>query len=173
MALSHESLADSLVGIGARLSPAELQGMVTGSLAAGARFDVSSWQQELARWLDASTGSITGPFLELYDETLGALAGEELSYQPLMPDDDEALEERVTEMGAWCRGFLGGFGMAGRQSELSEQVKELLTDFVEISKVSDDVAHDEDTEVQLVELIEYLKVGALLVFTEYGQAENH
>jgi len=170
--ISYEGLEGGLFSAGAQMSPAELHGMISGSLSAGARFVADQWQREVCTWLDIPEQQNT-VFATVYSETLASLQGEELSFLPLLPDDDEILTERVGELGAWCRGFLSGFGMAGRQTALSEEAREVLSDFVEIGKVSDDLDDAEEHEVQLVELTEYLKVGALLVFTEYGQPENH
>ena len=87
-----------------------------------------------------------------------------------MPDEDDALEERMRELAVWCHGFLAGLGWAGLDIEsdiASEQLKEIIEDFLEISRA--DPAPEADArgaEFDFAELIEYVRVSVQLAFEE-------
>ena len=106
-------------------------------------------------------------------ETEEQLADPGLAFRPLLPDDMEPLDVRVEALGEWCEGFLLGVGLGGvaRQGELSANVQEILRDLQEISKVSWDVEADEDAEASYVELVEYVRVGVMLMREELAQGD--
>ena len=51
---------------------------------------------------------------------------------------------------------------------MSDDVKEVLTDFGEIANLSDEIDDDEATEQAYYEIAEYVKVSVLLCFSELG-----
>jgi len=42
----------------------------------------------------------------------------QMDFQPLLPDDEHALDARVEALGAWCQGFLYGFGAAAPRTAM-------------------------------------------------------
>ena len=54
-----------------------------------------------------------GPLEGLFEESTGVLSRAEMEFEPLLPDDETDLAARVEALGAWCQGFLYGFGAAG------------------------------------------------------------
>ena len=67
------------------------------------------------------------------------------------------------------QGFNLGFGLQQtKNAALSEDVKEVLVDFGEIANLSDEMEEDEDTEQAFFEIAEYVRISALLCFTELG-----
>ena len=61
-----------------------------------------------------------------------------MEFLPLLPSDDEAdVDEQVESLAQWSKGFLDGFGAAGRISKASpEDVAEVLQDLDAFSKPS-------------------------------------
>lgn len=47
-----------------------------------------------------------------------------------------------------------------------------MEDMVAISQVSEDQEPDEEGEQQLLEIVEYIRLGALAVFTEFNPPEK-
>jgi len=89
--------------------------------------------------------------------------------EPLLPPGEAPLAERVEALGAWAQGFLYGFGAAGPfpRGTLPGDVAEVLSDFAEVSRagaVGSESAEVEETA--LAELIEFLRVGAQLIYDE-------
>ncbi len=91
---------------------------------------------------------------------LSELDAEDLSFSPLLPEDDDALPARVEALGEWCASFLAGLG-AVADTDLNETEAEMLDDLVAISAVDADVDEGEDAERELMELVEYVRVAVL------------
>ena len=107
--------------------------------------------------------------VQLRDNTIAALTDLHSAFMPLLPGDDEPLTDRARSLGAWCEGFL--YGLAGRIKlnlrECSEEVREIVKDFTEFTRTSlDSGDDDEGEETAYAELVEYIRVGAQLVFME-------
>lgn len=106
---------------------------------------------------------------DVVEQTVEALSDSELGFAPLLPDDDAGLAERAQALSAWCEGFL--FGLAG-QTRLdlegcSEEVREIVRDLSELTRAGLGDADDlEVEESAYAELVEYVRVGAQLVYME-------
>jgi uncharacterized protein YgfB (UPF0149 family) len=71
----------------------------------------------------------------------------------------------------WVQGFNLGFGLQQKDNAIvSKDVKEVLSDFAEIANLSDDLEEDESNEQAYYEIAEYVRISALLCFTELGAA---
>lgn len=156
------------------VSSAEIHGLLSGMVAGGLRAEDSAWIHHLA---DMVNEGITFPtpleiLLERTCVHIGStLADGNYEYGLLQPDDDAPLDERVEAMALWVQSFLAGFGMQqSKLSEASEDLQELIADFTEISQVASSIEEEgEEAEVALCEINEYLRVGVLLCFSEFGQ----
>jgi hypothetical protein len=96
------------------------------------------------------------------------LADPELGFEPSLPADDRPLAERAEAMVDWCRGFLGGFGLAGTaaHTKLSEEAQEVLRDLATIAASSFDFGNETEDEDALIEVQEFVRVAAMLLHTE-------
>lgn len=174
---SYDALNECLTALGTPHTAMEVHGLVTGMLAAGGDFSASATgPQQLAHWLDVSLDAEQGPMLtQLFGDVAADLKDTDMAFALLLPDDDSAVAVRTAALGLWCAGFLSGFGLAGRfeDNELSEDVRELLTDLGKIAHLDEEVPDDEDNEADLVEISEYVRMSALLVFTECARRPVH
>ena len=105
----------------------------------------------------------------LRDRVVGALGDMHAGFELLLPDDEAALAERARALGAWCEGFL--YGLAGRIKldlhSCTEEVREIVKDFTEFTRASLDSGGDPEVEEgAYTELVEYIRVGAQLVYME-------
>jgi uncharacterized protein YgfB (UPF0149 family) len=96
------------------------------------------------------------------------LADPELGFEPILPEDDRPLTERAEAMVEWCQGFLGGFGLVGAtvHAKLSEEAQEILRDLGTIAGSSFDFENETEDEDALIEVQEFVRVGAMLLHTE-------
>ena len=121
-----------------------------------------------------SVGSEEPPELlgTLHDETLRQLDTTDFDFELLLPDDEAGLADRVDAMADWCDGFVFGVGAAGRAiADLPADSAEFLGDAMEIARArSDSVSGGEDDEAAYTEVVEYVRVGVLLVRTECAGA---
>ncbi len=109
----------------------------------------------------------------LYEDTLARLNSPQLDFELLLPDARCSLRERTESLGAWCSGFLSGLGMGGLPgpSELPEEVAELLDDLGQIARVDFELDDpSEEDQVAFEEVVEYIRVGTLLIHEELQPA---
>ncbi|MEM5528797.1 UPF0149 family protein [Gammaproteobacteria bacterium AS21] len=174
--ISFEDIANLLVSEKVvMVSPAELHGLVCGQLASGARLSHDLWLQMAHDFLDIDTFSNETSkvgLVGLYQQSLGQFESIEMSIDMLLPDDDYEINQRVEALGQWVQGFLAGFGTQGKHSDksLGTDAKEMLNDLAQISQVASvDLEEDEESETNFFELSEYVRMGALYIFTECNQ----
>ena len=103
------------------------------------------------------------------DQASQDLADMQVGFSPLLPAEEIGLGERARALGAWCEGFL--YGLAGRIKldlrQCSEEVREIVKDFTQFTRASLDAGDDlEVEEGAYAELVEYIRVGAQLVYME-------
>ncbi len=88
----------------------------------------------------------------------------------LLPADDASLADRSAALTDWCGGFLSGLGAAGITDFdlLSYECREVIQDLYKICRLDTDNVEngDEGNEASLMELIEYVRMGAILVHDE-------
>lgn len=157
-------------------SPSEIHGLVTGWICAGAKWHVTDRAATLQDWLGAAIGEKGHALFDrLYDETIEGLGDEALAFHPLLPSDDVPLDVRAHALSRWCGGFLAGFGMTGRfqDSDLGEDLREVFEDLAQISALSEEIPDDEENETDLTEIAEYVRMSAILAFTECAQRAVH
>ncbi|NVK44325.1 MAG: UPF0149 family protein [Oceanospirillaceae bacterium] len=173
-----DDIANLLVAEGVHAtSPSELHGMLCGCLCAGARPDPAAWLQLASERLDIdafSQESSKVGMLELYNQALAQLEATDLGFEPLLPDDDHLLAQRAGALGVWCQGFLGGFGQLGKQTDasLSTEAREVLSDLGQIAQIAAEDEDSDDNEADLMEIQEYVRMAALMLFAECNQAPD-
>lgn len=170
-----DDFADMFVELGAFGTPSELHGLMCGQLAAGVRFDADAWLAMVVAHLDVQEiedDDDKAELVGLYEQALGQFTDGGFSFSLLLPDDDTELAARAESLGSWCSGFLGGFGLAfdRDKQKLNEEVTETMDDLSQIALVSLDDDDDPEAEQSLMELVEYVRMAALMVFSEYNVA---
>ena len=157
-------------------SAPEIHGLVTGWICAGARWDQRHRLDAVSEYLDLDISPPVEAVLErLYNDTSTSLKDEEFGFRLLLPSDEEPVNSRTEAVSHWCQGFLSGFGMTGRyrDEELSADLQELFQDLARIAALSAEVPEDDENEADLVEIIEYVRMSALLVLTECAEPAVH
>ncbi|WPC05396.1 YecA family protein [Pseudomonas benzenivorans] len=149
------------------VSPAELHGLLLGRSCAGAGFDVDGWLVDAAELLgEAPQDNVRQALIGLQEMVKGELAGDEIAVVLLLPPDEAPLQERAKALGQWCQGFLGGFGLTAGDQALSAEAMEVLQDLSAIAQVQNALEESEDGENDYMEVMEYLRVAPLLLFSE-------
>lgn len=161
--------------LGAAGFPAELHGHLTGRLCAGSRMGHAMWLDVARELIDGRNSFAEAAkllLLQLYDASLAELSGSGFSLTLLLPDDEATIESRTQALGQWCAGFLGGFGLVERNAELSEESASVLTDFAAIAQIQTDPEESEANEVDYMEIMEYVRMATLMVFSECQPASQ-
>lgn len=152
-------------------SPAELHGGLCGWLAAGGA-DSPSWLALVLADPGLPTPSEGDVFDRLRTASAEQLADMEFGFQPLLPED-ESVTVRADALFAWCRGFLGGFGLAYGDKPLSEESQEALNDLAGLAAAQLDEDEEGNDEESLSEIEEYLRMAVLLLHAECVLSVQH
>jgi len=170
----YAALAAVLARIGYDDDAASFHGSLCGALCREAPGDVDLEQlldDELVT-PDAESMAELGRFR---NETVASLTDLQSAFMPFLPSDDTDLTERTQALGAWCEGFL--YGLAGQVQlnlrECSDEVQEIIRDFTQFTRASlDSGENDEVEEDAYAELVEYIRVGAQLIYMELHPRMN-
>ena len=150
----------------------EAQAIACGMLSVNIAADKIAWTQLLFGKIDPNSDvqvkavQLAG---ELFEQSKLQLQDSNLSFELLLPDEDEPLIARVSSLQEWCSGFLLGIGIAGIKDhkKLPEDTRELLADFTEIGTSGEFNLEDESgSEEALLEISEYIRMGVLLINEE-------
>jgi uncharacterized protein YgfB (UPF0149 family) len=161
-----------LTSSGYTVSPAELHGLLLGRSCAGAGFEIDPWLVDAAELLGAAPqDSVRQALIGLQEMVKSELTSSDVTVVLLLPNDEAPLSERAVALGQWCQGFLGGFGLTARDSALSAEAMEVLQDLAAISQVQNALEESEDGESDYMEVMEYLRVAPLLLFSERAKPE--
>jgi uncharacterized protein YgfB (UPF0149 family) len=158
-----------LVRVEAEAFAAEIHGFVCGQICVTGQADETLWKDflDVQGEDDSLINSCYGEVTQLASETLAQMHSAEFGLQLLLPDDVVPIAIRVEALGNWCHGFLNGYGVSERQSTRgpSEECNEVLEDYTQICRLGIDNEETED-EQSLMELTEYVRVGAILIFED-------
>ncbi|MDR9750918.1 YecA family protein [Pseudomonas sp. SZMC_28357] len=169
----YQGFATLLTSSGHSVSPAELHGLLLGRSCAGAGFDADGWLVDAAELLETEPqDNVRAALIGLQEMVKGELTGDDVTVVLLLPSDDAPLAERAVALGEWCQGFLSGFGLNCRDSSmLSTEATEVLQDLAAISQVQDALEESDDGENDYMEVMEYLRVAPLLLFSETAKPQ--
>ena len=149
---------------------AEAHGTLAGCLCAAASYRFEDWLLEILPAGRAQPHAMSA--LEaLYESTAGALAAPDVTFQPLLPEDAEPLDERTGALAAWCQGYLYGLGSGAGATQdvvdLPGEVGTVVSDLMAISHAAVDPGQGEEAnEAAYAELVEFVRVGVQVVFEE-------
>lgn len=169
--MTYQDLEAALRRAGSPCDAAECHGTLCGLICSGAANAEAVWLEQILEQ-DASA-TARDALHALYLETRASLAGDEMRFTPLLPDDDRPLDERVEALVEWCQGFLYGLGIAELPpaERLSAEVQEVMRDFTEIARAGFEAgSQGEEDETAYAEIVEYLRVGAQLLHDELNAA---
>ncbi|WXL25506.1 YecA family protein [Ectopseudomonas mendocina] len=167
----YSAFAALLSNSGYTVSPAELHGLLLGRSCAGATFDAEPWLLEATELLGSEPEeTVRQALIGLQEMVKGELNSTDVTLVLLLPNDDAPLAERTTALGLWCQGFLAGFGLTARDNALSAEAMEVLQDLSAIAQIQDALEESDDGENDYMEVMEYLRVAPLLLFSECGKS---
>lgn len=159
---------------GSSVSAAEGHGCLCGALCATADYPLERWLEEIVPDESSSEDEVVTAALQLlFTDTVRALRGDEMEFEPLIPDDDAALDRRAAALAQWCQGFLYGFGTGQpfKPEQLPANVSEILKDLTHIGRASVDIGESgEEEEQAYAEIVEYVRVGVQLIHDELADA---
>lgn len=159
-------IRDALGELKARVDAPESHGILCGMLSAGSPVADRDWLRQLTPEEEKEV-RVSDTLQSLYRATIWQLDDPQFGFTLLLPDDDENLGERTEALAHWCSGFLYGLGVSGitESTQLPGEAAEVLGDLAKIASVDYELEQPGEAEEQAYEeVVEYVRVGALLVF---------
>lgn len=177
-------MEECLADINHPMEPCEFHGYLVASLMTGTITDKSDWIGTLLAEIEKLDPSVKENAIEklsaLFDASQGADLLTDISFMPLLPDDDTPMVDRVEALSVWCKSFLTGTNVANItiNKKQGDDFSDALQ-FIEDAAVFPYDADSAQTEVEkeqeeslLIEIIEHLKVSVLIIKNEYHQIKK-
>lgn len=170
----YNTLASALSQQGVGMTPAEMHGLISGLLCGGNRD--SSWQtlvHDLTNEGLAFSQSLSQPLQALYQAIGDSLEEDGFLFQLYLPDDDDiTVFDRADALAGWVNHFLLGLGVTQpKLDKVKGETGEAIDDLRTIGQLGYDEDEDqEELEQSLEEVIEYVRVAALLCHDTFTRA---
>ncbi|WP_346796992.1 YecA family protein [Halomonas sp. Bachu 37] len=163
-------IADVFLLHGSMQSPAFLDGRLCALLALQ-DLDAQAWLESVCMGLGVEQPRDPASAERLLGwrrQTLEALSGSELTYEPVLPDELYSLGEQATALKEWALGFLEVVEEADDEtrSRWSETLKEAVADLHELAAMDSDIDDSPENENDLFALTEHARMAAMLLYTE-------
>jgi len=169
----YDVLDSLLVRVEAEAYAAECHGFVCGQICVTGVADDDLWKDflDVQSDDDALIKTCYAEVEQLIHECQSQMSSAEFGLRLLLPEEESPMALRVEALGNWCHGFLNGYGVSENQNPagVSADCTEVLEDFTQISRLGID-GDDAEDEHALIELIEYVRMGAILIFEELEPA---
>ncbi len=169
-----ERVQKNLTTLGSEASPSEAHGTLCGLLCGRADLEPQEWlaltttEAEAIEQGDILAAEAAKWLSELFFQTVAALSDNNLNFYPLLPEDDSETVQ-LEAIAQWAQGFLMGLSLAGIEkfTDYPEEVGEFVEAMTSISSADDyDLAGDNSDEEAITELVEFIRIGVLLVNEE-------
>lgn len=152
-------------------TPAELHGALCGWLAAGGA-DAPDWLGQVMADAALPAPQPDDALDRLRRASVAQLGDPSFGFQLLLPEGEQTAV-RADALFAWCRGFLGGFGLAVADKPLSDEGREALADLANLAAAQVGETDDEGEEEALAEIEEYLRMAVLLLHADCAMGAQH
>ena len=166
--LKYNVIQAILSQLDCNISPAEAHGLACGMLAIDMASKDNDWLNELID--DNNLDKVaTTELKQVFTQAREQLTDSNLGLELLLPNDNELLAKRLTALQEWCQGLLYGTALSGLKdfSSLPDDSREYLQDVAQIARSGNfDLEENEEAEQSFHEIVEYLRVGTLLLSEE-------
>lgn len=169
---SFTELSDALSIVDLKLHASQVHGLVCGLLCGNPNNNVRWQEMVIGGHEDAAK---TQEMLQaLYAETSEQLKAFVFDLALILPDDEQALPIRAEALTLWTQGYLTGLKLTGvpLMDRAPSEVTEAIDDMIEIAKMNhEDVVASEEDEAAYIELIEFVRMAAILIYQELRESE--
>ena len=176
--VDHDLLNDALQRCGANWTAAQTHGLLSSRLAvAGTRGVPESFEQVLegSDPADALRKECEDMLATLWQSTYKAFSERLSAFEPLLPDDIDSAENRSAALAHWCEGYLHGLVSGEHDAALKERLAaeplaDIIKDMLQITRATvDDIDTDDSDDEAYIEIVEYLRVAAQLIYEELAE----
>ena len=173
MTVDYATCRDALERVHSNFDACESHGVLCGLLCSAKPFPEKRWLSEIIEPGKSEPEESVRCAKTLRSarlETARQLESQQFEFTPMLPDDETPLALRGRALARWCRGFLYGLALGGLDDSVavSDEVREVLADLSEFTRldVPDSTTESNASEGDYAELVEYVRVGVMLLHTE-------
>ncbi|MBL1142005.1 MAG: UPF0149 family protein [Proteobacteria bacterium] len=175
MKIDYDEVNVELGAIHAGMRASECHGFLCGQFCASNRLDTTSWQEHLLAGVDdvVDVSDCLAILEQLANQVKAEILSEDISFELLLPEDAAIISVRSSALAEWCAGFVSGLGIGGlgEKPHLQEECDEFIKDVISISRMETSVEEGEESEAAFFEVIEYIRVGAIMLHQEWHQVD--
>ncbi|MBW8192681.1 UPF0149 family protein [Neiella marina] len=168
----YQALNEAIEAKSMLTDAAEVHGILVGQLCGGIAQDSDDWLSNLCD-LTNNGEAMPEQVQQLVDDlrqvTAKTLLDEELGFRLLLPDDEQPFDLQAEATSQWVQGFLAGFASASpKLDDASDELNECMRDLSEIALLEVPEDGDDENDIALTELQEYVRIAAMMAFAEFG-----
>lgn len=159
---------------GCPINPSELQGALCGLLCLDSQANRATWYKSLYKSVQPDEDEQMD-LTYLFDQTVQSLNSLDFDLQLELPDDNAPIASRLLALTNWCQGLLFGLAASGLTDDtnISVDCKEYIADVINISQINnDDMDASDSSDMDFEELVEYLRMGLFLIYSELQPSDN-
>ncbi len=164
---SYTEIADLLAEAHTTFTPSQVHGLFCGYICATSGKVDSRWEKIVfGKNKHAECREL---LQEIYETSYHQMSEFSFEFTLILPSDDTDINVRTEALGLWCQGFLSGLEQCQipLQNREESDVTDTLNDIIEIAQVNfGDIADDDEDETAYFELMEYVRLGTLLIFQD-------
>jgi uncharacterized protein len=163
---SYSEITKALKSTPANYNASQVHGLMCGLICATTGKENTRWEALIGPFKNKKDQSILH---SLYEISYHQLSEFSFEFNLLLPSDKIQINQRTEALGLWCQGFMTGLdqGKAAIADSAPSEVREALNDLMEISQVNyEDIAASDEDETAYFELLEYVRLAALMIFHE-------
>jgi len=169
-----EKISQALEDADLFTNASETHGVLSGFVCGGIVLDDKSWLSLFNDVVNEGMGlpaAIKSLVSDIYGHVVAQCTDDGLGFNLLLPEDEKPLDERAEAVAQWAQGFLVGFGMVQQNlNQAAEDVQEVIRDIRDISQLSLDFEQeDEESEIAFAEIVEYLRISAMICFNSLSR----
>lgn len=163
----------ALTSADAVASTSESHGLLTGLFCSGKVNDVTAetWAKSSVGDIEKNQSAMT-TLQSLFEVTHQKLETMDFSFELLLPSDDDALDLRAQELGAWCVGFMHGLqlGQVDLSKQYTQDCQDALERITDIAQIDyENVKFEEGDEDSYLNIVEYVRLAVLVVYMEIAK----
>lgn len=164
--MDYQLIDTTLSQIDPDLTAAEIHGLACGLLCMNNHVKPSVWLEEITAGQGTLDPEAEALLYDVFNQCATQLTSHSLQFELLLPEEDSTLTRRLEGLRRWCQGYLYGVGTASQESEWPEDMREVIKDLTELTKLESDANEGNEAENDFMEIAEYVKTGVIYINEE-------
>ena len=163
----YSEVSAALIEMQSDYNPSQIHGLFCGYICATSGKINREWEKLL--FGKHQDHPAKAQMQQLYEISYHQMSEFSFEFSLLLPDDNTDINARAEALGLWCQGFLTGLEQStvSIQKHPDSEIQDALHDLVEIAQVNfGDMSDSDEDETAYFELVEYVRLSALMIFHE-------